>query len=608
MSGVGGRRPGRRRGIALLLAAVLVVAGSVAASQVTQSRELDPPEAVQAPLASSGTAYCPVAAGEGEGASLLLSALGDADAEVVITRYVDGAAVPGEPRTLPARTTVTLPVAPGDLAAPVAIDWRGSPVLAQYQLSDGTELLVADCASRGASRWHLAGFDTSLGNVSLLHLFNPYGQDALVDLQFGTPEGDVELVIGEELLVPARSSAVLNLAQFRPETPDLAVTVSSVAGRVVPQGQVDLAPPAEGVEAVTGRGLIPASPVVSETAFVPHAVSDAVTASHLTVYNPGTRAAAVQLQVTTPLAAATALASERTVPAGGTVGIDLAELSALPAFGVQLVSVNGVGIVATRTAAVSDVQRTGVAVSLAAPMTSEEWAVTGGLDANATLTLYNPGSTPAVAAVDVAGGTPETWTAVTVPPNGLTSLPLAHATPQGPALVDADGPLVVGVVHLRPESATAYWSATGTPQDDLVGGATVLPVQRDPGLSAVPAVSATVTPTPVAVDPAPDGEGGLGDAPDTSPTPPTDAPPTDPPPTDPGPTTNPTIEPPVVPSDTAPPPGPTEPAPAPGATPPPTGDPTTDPSPLPPGQTEEGSLFGKRRHHRHPRSPGTPRT
>lgn len=580
------RPRGRKRGVALLLLAVAVVAGSVAASQATTSRELEPPQAVEVPEATSGTAYCPVTAADGDGAVLQLAAVGDADAEVVLTRWADGVGTAEEPQLLPAGTTVTLPVAAEQLGQPVTVDWRGGPVVAQYQLVDGDEVAAAPCATSAAREWHLAGFDTSLGSVSVLHLFNPFGQDALVSLEFGTPEGRVELVIADELLVPHGTSIALNLAQFRPETPDLAVTVRTRAGRVVPQGQVDLGPPAENVEAVTGRALIPAATAVSADALVHQAVADDVTSSWVTVYNPSERSAGVRMQVTTPLGDASALSSETTVPAGGTTRIDLGGLSALPTFGVHLTSLNGVGITATRVAAVQDGDRQGVAVALGAPEASEIWTLVGVSAPDGVVTLYNPADEPTTATLGAVGAGDLDWGAVTVPPNGLVELPVGDVELGGPVLVTAESPIVAGVVNLAEGEATEYWTAGGVRLRELIGGGMALPAQRDPALTTQPAVSATATPTPEAAVDGDVGEGGLGDAEDVEPTPTPTATPT------------PEITPPVVSTTDPTPTAPPSPSPSASAAPPPSPSeagasdaptPTEDASPV---ATEEGSLFG----------------
>lgn len=573
--GASGRPRGLRRGLLLLLLSLVVVVGAVAAQSVVPPPEDAAPGTVPLDLATSGTAYCPVTAAEGDAASLLLVSAGAQDSEVTIVRHVDGVALPEESRVLSASSAALVELTPEQALQPIAVSWRGGPVLAQYRLNGEGEAAVATCATQPSADWHLAGFDTSLGSTSRLHLFNPFESDALVALRFGTPEGRVDLVIADELLVPARTSRALDLADFRPETTDMAVTVTARAGRVIAQGEVDLAPAAEGVEGVTGRALVPATAQPVDELWFADAVVDEVTASWLTVYNPADRAAAVAVRVSTPLSSAAALTTETSVPPGGTTRIDLAGLSALPTFGVQLSSVNGVPVAATRVSAVGDRDRTGVAVEIGFAGGALAWTVPGGSGgAGEAVTLYNPGAEPVVASVEIAGGMPETWTAVTVPPNGTARLALEGLTPTGPARVEADQPVVAGLISLRPESATAFWSGTGTATETLVGTGVGPEVVRDPTLVTIPALSATATPAatvpPVA---APGGEGTLDTEPEDA-----------------GPTPAPTA---VAPA----PPPPAAPAETPSIAAPPTPD--TDggvaPDPTEPAPTEEGSIFGKRR-------------
>ncbi|MGI9015618.1 MAG: DUF5719 family protein [Euzebya sp.] len=564
------RARGRKRGIALLLSAVLIAAASIAASQLTSAGQLTVAPLQSVDAATSGTAYCPIIATDTDTAQLeIASASLSQDSDIVITRFVDGEPVTGDTRLLEAGRSAVLDVPAEERAHPVSIDWRGGAVVAQYRLVDDTEQAVATCQTRPSDRWFLSGFDTNRGNTSTLHLFNPFGQDAVVRLRFGENAGPVDLVIADEITIPAGQVVVRDLAEFRPETADLAVTVTAQVGRVVPQGQITFGPAGEGLEAVTGRALLPATAVASEQLFIPDAISDDITQSWVTVYNPSDRPAAVQVGVSTPLGTAAELSSELTVPAGSTARVDLADLSALPRLGIRLDSVNGIGLVATRTTAISNADRTGVALESAVPMTDQNWAVPGGRSPDASVTLYNPGADVATANVQVAGGTPQTWTAVTVPPNALTELSLEGLAVEGAALVQSDLPLVAGVVSLSPETATAFWSASGVAQSSLVGGDDAIAVRRDPGLLSVPAVSATATPTPVPLPPGPGGEGQL----------------------DPSPSPSIIAEPSVTPTA------------AEGVTPAPIGtaseqpsgapDESSGPTPLPPATTEEGSLFGK---------------
>lgn len=589
------RTRGRKRGVVLLLVAVLVAAGSVAAERRTASTSLDPPAPGDVALADSGAAYCPVVAGEGDTAALeVASASAEEDSEIVVSRYVDGNAVADDPQVLAAGTSTILDIPAEQQGSPVVVQWRGGPVIAQYRLSGDTgavgEQAVAQCQTQPSDRWYLAGFDTVRGSTSTLYLFNPFDQDAVVSLQFGTTEGPVDLVIAGDIQVPAGQVVVRDLAELRPETDDLAVTVRAEVGRVVAQGQVVRGPAGEGLEGITGRALLPAVAAPSSELVVAEATVDEVTQSWVTVYNPSDRQAAVQVQVSTPLGDASTLASEVTVPAGGTARVELADLSALPRLGVRLVSVNGIGLTATRISAVQEGDRTGVALASAVPTGEVSWTVPGARGPDAELTLFNPGDTTATARVELAGGAPEEWAAVAVPPNAVTSLPLGDLDPQGPALVTADVPLVAGVVNLSPDAATAYWSATGAATAALVGGGEALAVERDPALASSPVLSATATPTPTPLALPGSGEGAL------------DA--TEQPSVVPLPTATPTPSPGVTPAPQATTAAP-DPAPAQSPTQAPSGDPSPGASPPPPAVTEsEGSLFGKviRRGRRPPAS------
>ncbi|WP_370327786.1 DUF5719 family protein [Euzebya sp.] len=574
-----GRRPrvrGRKRGIALLLVAVLVAGASVAASQLTDPAAMTAaptPEPVTA--ATSGTAYCPAVAGEGDTAQLeIASASATEPSEITVTRYVDGQPISDAPRQLAAGTSEVLEIPDAQRAVPFAIEWRGGPVVAQHAIADDTERALATCATQPSDRWYLAGFDTNRGNTSTLHLFNPFGSDAVVQLRFGTLEGPVDLVIADELTVPAGEVVSRDLAEFRPETADLAVSVVARSGRVVPQGEVVRGPAGEGLEAITGRALVPASPTPGPTLLLPEALVDDVTESWVTVYNPADRHAAVEVQVSTPLGTASTLASELTVPAGGTARIDLADLSALPRMGVRLESVNGIGLVASRTSAVRDGERTGVTITPAVGTADEEWVVPGAVGTDAVLTVFNPGTAVATATVEVAGDPVDGADGIEVPPNALVEVPLGDVEGGGAALVTADLPVVAGVVSLGEGAAATYWSATGVPLSELIGGGQALPPRRDPSLSSRPAVSATATPTPT---PVPDrgGEGQL----DATPTPTIIGPPSETPTPSPG----------AVPPAETTEPATTEPAPTETGT----GQPGPDPGgPDAAPTTTEDSLFG----------------
>lgn len=573
----GAARRGRKRGLALIVAAIVLATATVAAARLTERPATNPPATATAPEATSGTAYCATLGLEGDAAQLeIASASATEDSQIVITRFVDGRSVSDEPRLLEAGESAVLDIPDDQLSVPIAVEWRDAPVVAQYRRVDGDQEAVANCETRPSDRWYLSGFDTNRGNTSSLYLFNPFGQDAVVELRFGTPQGQVDLVIADEITVPAGEVVARDLAEFRPETADLAVSVIARSGRVIPQGQLVRGPAGEGLEAITGTALVSAAVMPSDLLYVADARSDETVQSWVTVYNPSERDAAVQVQVTTPLDSAEALATELTVPAGGTTRVELADLSALPVMGVSLDSVTGIGLVASRTSAALAGEGAGLATAVAVPTTDRQWTVAGGRSPDSTLSLFNPGSEVASAEVRMAGGEGEGWDAVEVPPNGVTHLRFEDLPAAGPALVTADRPLVAGVSSDGGDGES-FWSASGVARTLLSGGGDTVIARRDARLAVQPVVAATATPS-VPAESAPE-ERAPGEPPDPTPTPSFVSPPAVTPTPSPGlgPATRPTVEP----AET----GPT-------STPATDGGPPTTPAPGSPPPTEEGSLFG----------------
>ena len=216
------RIPGRRRGwlfllLALALAAALTVGTAVLPDRADSEDGADVAVG-EVDVAASGTAYCPVTGADGDAAALeIASTSADQDSEITITRFVDGVPQIDEPRLLEAGRSSLIEIPTGQLRTPVTVDWRGAPVVAQYRLTDASERSVATCQTRPSDRWHLSGFDTNRGNTSTIFLFNPFESDAIVTLRFGTTDGRVDLIIADELLIPA--AARLRCGTWRSSVP-----------------------------------------------------------------------------------------------------------------------------------------------------------------------------------------------------------------------------------------------------------------------------------------------------------------------------------------------------------------------------------------------------
>lgn len=482
-------RGGLGAAVALLVVVALLLGGAVTVevmAEPTEPTELEP-VAVDAP--SRGTLHCPATAEEGESAVLAVAAAADEPTQVSVLRYEGGTPVPDDPVEVDPGGQHLVPLEGDAAQRPVGVNWEGGPAVATWRL-EGRRAVAAPCASTAVPEWHVTGFDTTAQNTSTLHLFNPFAVDAVVRVTFGTPTGRVALVLTDNVLVPARSAIQLELNEFEPEQPDLAVTVEVLTGRVVPQGELRMAPTAN-QPGPSGRTLLPAAAEPSlEHAFA-YARSADADSTWVSIFNPGDREAAVEVRVSDPLPDGLALLREISVPAGGVVRVELDETSATEEFGVALTSVNEIPVVATKTTHVDRGAAEDVAASVG-QQAGEQWAIAGAGAQGllASVSLYNPGSEPLQARVDAGPDTPGEWETVTLEANARVALGLDDAGAERtsmPLRVQADGEIVVDVRILRPGQQFGLWTSAGVPSSSWEGPGTRPPVRRDGTLSTTPA-------------------------------------------------------------------------------------------------------------------------
>jgi hypothetical protein len=492
---------GRRVVAVVLLALVAVLIAAAIAVEVTVEPPVTPaaePVAVAPP--EVGIWYCPVTAGEEETAVLSLAAATDETSTVTVERHRDDGLVTEEPVQIEGGGVHDLVLEPGEAQFPLTVRWAGGPAVATWRV-EGRDTAGARCESAPAPRWYLAGFETTAQTQSRLHLFNPFAVDAVARVTFGTPTGPVALVLTDNVLVEAGSHVVLDLNEYEPEQPDLAVTVEVLTGRLVTQGTVDLRPTAN-QPGPTGRDVIVGSPDPRvEWAFA-YARADETSSSWLSVFNPARREAAVEVRVANPLPDGAALLGEVSVPAGGVVRIDLAESSSSAEFGVTLLSVNETPVVVSRLTTVRTAGGAEGAAAALGAVVDERWALAGagGADRASRLALYNPGSSPVAVAVDAGAQTPADWERIALQPNEQLSLELADVAGQRgsiPLRVTADGPIVADVRVQSPGENLRFWTAGGVPSIAWEGPGVRPAVRRDARLSTRPAAMETPEPEPL---------------------------------------------------------------------------------------------------------------
>ncbi|MEX0658661.1 MAG: DUF5719 family protein [Egibacteraceae bacterium] len=478
--------PVRRRAAIVLVVVAILVGVALIADVLAVPPPALPPEPVAQETPQAGAWYCPATAGEGESAVLSVAAVGEDPSRVTVVRYPDREPAADEPVDVAPGDEHTVILGPGEATTPVSVRWEGGPAVASWRIESG-DTPGAPCEPGPAEIWHLAGLDTARGATSTVHLFNPFATDAVARITFATPEGRVALLLTDNLLVEAGTSARIDLGEFQPEQPDLGATVEVLTGRLVAQGELVLQPVGE-QGGPSGRALIPAASGPGALWSFGYARVDESSSSALSVVNTGDREAAVEVQVSNPRPEAGV--QEHSVAPGGVLTIDLAELSEEPEFGVSAQSVNDVPIVVHRVTTIDAEGREGLAVSRGAPLATR-WALVGAgtADRRGRVLVYNPGVELVTVEVTTNGAVPDAWRGLEIPPNAWRSFSLVDAEPdraQIPAMVAASGPVVAELRSHHQSGALRLWTALGIRAETWAGGGARPAVHRDPRLAIQP--------------------------------------------------------------------------------------------------------------------------
>lgn len=477
-----------------LLALVLVglMASAALALDVIAVPDAQPVAApVARPAADRGAWYCPVTAGEDEDVVLSLAAVTHEASRVTVVRHPGTEPVAEQPVELVPGRQTTVPLSGADARGPVTVRWEGGPAVVSWRTA-GEQSVAGPCEPAPAPTWYVPGFDTTLGSQSTLHLYNPFTVDAVARLTYATPEGRIELLSTENVPVAAGESVRVDLNEYQPEQPDMGVVVDVLAGRLVAQGEVTIAPPGEDADGVKGRTLLPAATDPSRTMSFGYGAIGSNTRSWLALFNPNDVDTAVVVQVSDPVAEASAY-GEVPVPAGTAIRIDLSEHSTENHFGVMVEAVGDVPVVASRITSIESAQEASVAASLGTPDVAGMRAVVGGgtSDRAGTLALYNSGTEPAEVSVAAGDASLTGGAGLSLGPNGFATLDLADAGTDRsgiPLVVSADQPVAVTLRSSQLNDAVAgFWTLSGVPSSAWAGPSTRLPVRRDPDLLTTPA-------------------------------------------------------------------------------------------------------------------------
>ena len=509
---------------------LLVVLGFLVAAFALERGAEEAPPSLGAPLdrlaptvaaddAPSATWYCAAgtALGAEEGVAEQVVVLANAAAEdrtATLTAFGSEAQQATTTVDVPAASRVDVAVTEL-LSAPwasVLVELDGGGVGVEHVLSGPTGTTAGPCSSTVSPTWYLPAGTTVLGVGHWLALFNPFPDEAVVDLTFETDTDTRTPPELQGLVVPGRSVQVVDVAAVVTVREQLATTVEARSGLVV----------AEQVEAVSDDAELPTSlsvalgaPAAAEAWELAdgRALGEDVEVA-VVVQNPGEAQAEVdvQLLVDDPATNGFVEPFELSIRPGQYAVVDPGADGRLPpgvGWWAWAESRNEVPVVAALVVrAGGEAEPVGQVIAVGSPLEATRWLLpVGGVadGAGAVVSVANPsaGEDVTVTVSAVAGGS-------STPVDGLVDVPVAAGArarlelgdavdPTALALrVDATGPVVVWRTLVFPDGR-----GVATTVGLVVAGTSSLPV---------PLVSDDVTsPTVVldGVDPGA-GTGGTG--------------------------------------------------------------------------------------------------
>ncbi|HEX2274204.1 MAG TPA: DUF5719 family protein, partial [Acidimicrobiales bacterium] len=281
----------RRVPVVAAILAVLVLGGLVDRGDppAPSATTLPPVPMAAAPDARSSAWYCTAATAARDGVAdgqILLFNAGRRPLRGTVTVYPNQ----GQLR----RTDVE--VAPASRRAVRLADVASAPYASALVELDGGEAVVelaatgalgdavTPCATAASPHWYFADGVTTRDATELLLLFNPFPDDAVLDLVFGTEEGQVTPQALTGLSVRGEAMAVVNVGEFVQRREQVTAAVTARTGRVV----VSRLQSFDGSAGRRGMSLALGAAAVGQQWYLPEGlVTDGLTQRYH-VFNPGT--------------------------------------------------------------------------------------------------------------------------------------------------------------------------------------------------------------------------------------------------------------------------------------------------------------------------------
>lgn len=292
---------------------VVVVGLLVGALTIDQSRaEPEPIEqeiripgpAVAADDARSSTWFCAAATSTEDGVAdsevvLANTLLKESMAAVSVFVGSAGAAVDA-PVTelvvaLPAQSLTSLrlaDLAPGSPVVSLAVEVDGGGVVVDKISSGPTGVARSACAIDGSTEWVVTSGSTVPGSRLQMVVFNPFPDDAVVDIDFVSEVGARSPEDLVALHIPAQSSRIIEIGEVFAASESITTFVRVRSGRVVVEGIQSF----DGSDAPLGLSVITGAPATAER-WMFAGISPAAGPARLVVVNPSETRVRVDVEV-----------------------------------------------------------------------------------------------------------------------------------------------------------------------------------------------------------------------------------------------------------------------------------------------------------------------
>lgn len=293
-------------------------------------------------------------------------------------------------------------IAGGPVAALAEFD--GGGIAVDHRISGPLGGAIAPCSSSANAQWFTADGATTIDAKTTLSIFNPFPEDALLDIRFVTDRGSAVPAALQGVSVAARSVYDLNVGDYVRRRSRVAAIVRARTGRVV----VERTTTFDGSGKSKGTTVSPASSEASPTWYFASGRSTSVLRERYTLFNP-TRSPVTAIIDVVVDGVAGVEPFEIDVPSLGSAELVPGSEPRIPrdvGYSVVVTTDNGAAIVVERTVDARGRLRRGFSSSPGIVAPAESWVVPDVVASPArsdVISLLNPTDTDAVVSLQSLG-------------------------------------------------------------------------------------------------------------------------------------------------------------------------------------------------------------